>query len=56
MSFPHGRRAVRCAALSLAGRLSGLNPAYVNPALRRHLLQLLADMEHSPDSKHRSEC
>lgn len=46
-------RAVRAAALNLVGRLSALNPAYVNPALRRHLLQLLADLEHSPDSKHR---
>ncbi len=34
-----------------AGRLAGRNPAYVNPALRRHLLQLLTDMEHSPDSR-----
>ncbi len=26
------------------GRLAELNPAYVAPALRRHLLQLLNDM------------
>jgi hypothetical protein len=33
------------------GRLAGRNPAHINPAMRRHLLQLLTDMEHSPDSR-----
>ncbi|KAF5842966.1 armadillo-type protein [Dunaliella salina] len=42
---------VRALTIQLVGRLSSFNPAYVNPALRRHLLQLLTDMEHSPDSK-----
>ncbi|KAI8476695.1 MAG: hypothetical protein J3K34DRAFT_222028 [Monoraphidium minutum] len=43
--------AVRATAVRLVGRLAGWNPAYVAPALRRHLLQLLTDMEHSPDSR-----
>ena len=37
----------------LVGRLSEQNPACVNPGLRRHLLQLLTDIEHSPDIKHK---
>ena len=44
---------MRSLAIKLVGRLADKNPAYVNPALRRHLLQLLTDMEHSPDAKHR---
>lgn len=44
---------VREVAIRLAGRLGGLNPAVVMPALRRHLMQLLADLEHSPDSRQR---
>eukprot|EP00798_Chlamydomonas_sp_ICE-L_P022752 gene22752-29919_t len=43
--------AVRSLSIRLVGRLSNKNPAYVNPALRRHLLQLLTDMEHSPDPR-----
>lgn len=43
--------AVRATAVRLVGRLAGWNPAYAAPALRRHLLQLLTDMEHSPDSR-----
>jgi FKBP12-rapamycin complex-associated protein len=43
--------AVRATAVRLVGRLAAWNPAYVAPALRRHLLQLLTDMEHSPDSR-----
>ncbi|CAK9144987.1 unnamed protein product [Ilex paraguariensis] len=46
---------VREYAISLAGRLSEKNPAYVLPALRRHLIQLLTYLEHSPDSKCREE-
>jgi hypothetical protein len=45
--------AVRGLAIRLVGRLAERNPAYVNPALRKHLLQLLHDMEHSPDNKAR---
>jgi hypothetical protein len=42
---------IRGITISLVGRLAQRNPAYVNPALRRHLLQLLTDMECSPDSR-----
>ena len=45
--------AVRSLSIRLAGHISSVNPAYVGPALRRHLLQLLSDMEHSPDSRQR---
>ena len=47
--------AVRVLAVRLCGRLSYLNPAYVLPALRQHLLQLLEDLESAADSKHREE-
>ena len=42
-------------AIELVGRLAGLNPAYVLPALRRLLLQLLTDLEYSADSKHKED-
>lgn len=44
---------VRALAVAVAGRLGGLNPAYIMPYLRKHLMQLLSDMELSPDSKQR---
>ena len=31
---------MRALAIKLVGRLADKNPAYVNPALRRHLLQV----------------
>ncbi|KAL5705931.1 non-specific serine/threonine protein kinase [Ranunculus cassubicifolius] len=46
---------VREYAISLAGRLSERNPAYVLPALRRHLIQLITYLEQSADSKCREE-
>ncbi|XP_077223933.1 target of rapamycin isoform X2 [Tasmannia lanceolata] len=46
---------VRELAISVAGRLSEKNPAYVLPALRRHLIQLLTHLEQSADSKCREE-
>lgn len=46
---------VREFAISLAGRLSEKNPAYVLPALRRHLIQLLTYLEKSADSKCKEE-
>ncbi|EXB61547.1 Serine/threonine-protein kinase TOR [Morus notabilis] len=47
---------VREFAISLAGRLSEKNPAYVLPALRRHLIQLLTYLDKSSaDSKCREE-
>ena len=44
---------VRALAISAVGRLAGLNPGYILPAARKHLIQLLNDMEHSPDSRQR---
>ncbi|GLC61314.1 hypothetical protein PLESTB_001742500 [Pleodorina starrii] len=46
---------VRALAIRLVGRLADRNPAHVNPALRKHLLQLLHDMEFSPDNRAREE-
>ncbi|KAK4476961.1 hypothetical protein RD792_016131 [Penstemon davidsonii] len=51
---------VRELAISLAGRLSEKNPAYVLPALRRHLIQLLTHLKqsfsvNSADNKCREE-
>ncbi|KAL6517525.1 hypothetical protein OROMI_033226 [Orobanche minor] len=46
---------VREMAISVAGRLSEKNPAYVLPALRRHLIQLLTYLKQSADSKCREE-
>ncbi|KAK9943789.1 hypothetical protein M0R45_009385 [Rubus argutus] len=46
---------VRDLAISVAGRLSEKNPAYVLPALRRYLIQLLADLWQSADSRCREE-
>jgi FKBP12-rapamycin complex-associated protein len=46
---------VREYAISVAGRLSEKNPAYVLPALRRHLIQLLTYLKQSADSKCREE-
>ncbi|KAM5549808.1 serine/threonine-protein kinase TOR [Rosa sericea] len=46
---------VREFAISVAGRLSEKNPAYVLPALRRHLIQLLTYLGQSADSKCREE-
>ena len=37
------------------GRLAPRNPAYALPALRRHLLQLLTELEHSTESHLREE-
>ncbi|KAM1457734.1 hypothetical protein ACFX13_035729 [Malus domestica] len=47
---------VREFAISVAGRLSEKNPAYVLPALRRHLIQLLTYLgQSSADTKCREE-
>lgn len=46
---------VRSLAIHVSGHLSHINPAYVNPVLRRLLLQLLSDIDHSPDSKQRED-
>ena len=44
---------VRALAIRVVGRLAGRNPAYVMPALRQHLMQLLSNMDHLPDSGQR---
>ncbi|CAH1430053.1 unnamed protein product [Lactuca virosa] len=46
---------VRKYAISVAGRLSEKNPAYVFPTLRRHLIKLLTYLAQSADSKCREE-
>ncbi|KAB2050892.1 hypothetical protein ES319_A12G018000v1 [Gossypium barbadense] len=46
---------VREYAISVAGRLSEKNPAYVLPALRRHLIQLLTYLGQSADNKCKEE-
>lgn len=46
---------VREQAVVLMGRLTAHNPAYVLPSLRRHLVQLLLDIEHTHESKQREE-
>jgi hypothetical protein len=46
---------VRLIAIRLVGRLAPRNPAYALPALRRHLLQLIAELEHSAESHLREE-
>ncbi|KAL6771425.1 TOR1 [Auxenochlorella protothecoides x Auxenochlorella symbiontica] len=46
---------VRSLTLQLAGSLGAVNPAFVMPALRRHLLQLLSDMECAPDTRQRED-
>lgn len=38
---------IRELSLCTIGRLSGLNPAYVMPSLRKVLIQILTELEHS---------
>ncbi|XRB03115.1 serine/threonine-protein kinase TOR [Pycnococcus provasolii] len=45
----------RLYAVELVGALSLANPAYAQPALKQHILQLLGDLEHAADGKHREE-
>jgi serine/threonine-protein kinase mTOR len=46
-------RVVRGLAIMVVGRLALHNPAYVMPALRRHLMQLLNDMNTAQDYSQR---
>ena len=46
---------VREYAISVAGRLSEKNPAYVLPALRRHLIQLLTYLKQRQSKRLQSE-
>lgn len=46
---------IRELALSTLGRLSSLNPAYVMPALRKTLVQLLTELEHSGMARNKEQ-
>ena len=46
---------VRQSAISLIGRLSSLNPAYVMPCVRKILFQILSELEFSKVSKSKEE-
>ncbi|KAK7025239.1 Serine/threonine-protein kinase TOR [Favolaschia claudopus] len=46
----------RLAAVTLIGRLSKNNPAYVVPSLRKTLIQLLTELEYSTVRRNREEC
>ncbi|KAJ7170509.1 phosphatidylinositol 3-kinase [Mycena crocata] len=46
----------RVAAVTLIGRLSKNNPAYVVPSLRKTLIQLLTELEYSNVKRSREEC
>ncbi|KAK9379012.1 armadillo-type protein [Kockiozyma suomiensis] len=43
--------AVRQVAISIIGRLTNINPAYVMPPLRKTLIQLLTELEYSTSSR-----
>lgn len=46
---------VREAAISIIGRLTEVNPAYVMPSLRKTLIQLLTEIEYSNVSRNKEE-
>ncbi|KAJ6518876.1 phosphatidylinositol 3-kinase [Mycena sanguinolenta] len=46
----------RVAAVTLIGRMSKNNPAYVVPSLRKTLIQLLTELEYSTVKRSREEC
>ncbi|KAG2382353.1 hypothetical protein C9374_005555 [Naegleria lovaniensis] len=46
---------IREVAISIIGRLSIRNPAFVLPSLRKALLQLLTELEYSQDSRSKEE-
>ncbi|KAI9726194.1 MAG: phosphatidylinositol kinase- protein kinase tor1 [Chrysothrix sp. TS-e1954] len=45
----------REAAMSIVGRLTAVNPAYVFPPLRKVLIQLLTEIEYANDSQNQQE-
>ncbi|KAI9797251.1 MAG: phosphatidylinositol kinase- protein kinase tor1 [Piccolia ochrophora] len=47
--------AVREAAISIIGRLTQINPAYVMPSLRKTLIQLLTELEYSNIPRNKEE-
>lgn len=46
---------IRMLGVELLGRLATRNPAYVLPALRSHMLQLLSELEYSSETMQREE-
>ncbi|KAF2425315.1 FAT-domain-containing protein [Tothia fuscella] len=46
---------IREAAMTIIGRLTNVNPAYVFPSLRKVLIQLLTDIEYSDNSRSKEE-
>jgi FKBP12-rapamycin complex-associated protein len=46
---------VRELAITVIGRLTIRNPAYVMPSLRKTLIQLLTDLQFSGDSRKKEE-
>jgi FKBP12-rapamycin complex-associated protein len=46
---------IREVALFTIGRLSSMNPAYVMPSLRKTLVQLLTEMEHSGSGRNKEQ-
>eukprot|EP00004_Rigifila_ramosa_P027283 TRINITY_DN882_c0_g1_i1.p1 TRINITY_DN882_c0_g1~~TRINITY_DN882_c0_g1_i1.p1 ORF type:complete len:2377 (-),score=590.06 TRINITY_DN882_c0_g1_i1:39-6899(-) len=46
---------IRDLAISMIGRLTIRNPAYVMPSLRKTLIQLLTELEYSGDSRNKEE-
>ncbi|KAI9827848.1 MAG: phosphatidylinositol kinase- protein kinase tor1 [Thelocarpon impressellum] len=47
--------AIREAAISILGRLTQVNPAYVMPSLRKTLIQLLVELEYSDIARNKEE-
>lgn len=47
--------AIRKVAISLLGRLSSINPAYIVPSLRKTLIQLLSRLDYSTASRKKEE-
>jgi FKBP12-rapamycin complex-associated protein len=46
---------IREAAMTIIGRLTNINPAYVFPSLRKVLIQLLTDIEYSNSARNKEE-
>ena len=47
--------AIREASMSIIGRLTSVNPAYVFPSLRKVLIQLLTEVEYSNSARNKEE-
>ncbi|PRT55035.1 Serine/threonine-protein kinase TOR2 [Wickerhamiella sorbophila] len=47
--------AIRQVAVSILGRLSKINPAYVIPTLRKTMIELLTNMEYSSNTRYKEE-